>query len=69
MLVFIRSYMQKHSRPPTVREIGDEFGISSTNGVRSHLSALVRKGAITITPRVSRGIKLTQNPEAFEYQI
>jgi repressor LexA len=31
---------------PTVREIGAEFGIKSTNGVVDHLRALERKGWI-----------------------
>lgn len=32
--------------PPTVREIGEYMGISSTNGVNDHLKALERKGWI-----------------------
>ena len=32
--------------PPTVREIGQEFGIRSPNGVMAHLKALERKGYI-----------------------
>ena len=43
---YIRSCTEKEKMPPTVREIGDKFGISSTNGVRSILSALIKKGYI-----------------------
>lgn len=32
------------SIPPTYREIGDELGIRSTNGVSDHIKALKRKG-------------------------
>lgn len=44
---------------PTVRELGDMLGIASTNGVADHLEALQRKGALTITGGVARGIRLT----------
>jgi len=44
--------------PPTIREIGDALGISSTNGVRYVLQALVRKGYIRRRPLVSRGIEV-----------
>ncbi len=43
---------------PTVREIGNHFEISSTNGVRSILAALIKKGYINRSPRVSRGIEI-----------
>src|SRR6202158_2796892 len=33
-----------HGFPPTIREIGHEMGIRSTNGVNDHLKALERKG-------------------------
>lgn len=32
--------------PPTVREIGDELGIASPNGVQDLLRALMRKGLL-----------------------
>ena len=47
--------------PPTVREIGDKFGISSTNGVRSILAALIKKGYIRRAPRLSRGIEILES--------
>jgi SOS-response transcriptional repressor LexA len=31
---------------PTIREIGQQFGIRSPNGVMCHVKALMRKGAI-----------------------
>ena len=39
-------------------KIGDKFGISSTNGVRSILSALIKKGYIRRAARLSRGIEI-----------
>lgn len=42
---------------PTMREIGDHLGISSTNGVNDHLRALERKGYITREDAKSRAIR------------
>jgi len=36
ILNFIRIYKAKSGESPTVREIGDAFGIKSTNGVTDH---------------------------------
>jgi len=41
---FIVDTIVQQGVPPTIREIGEEFGITSTNGVRSVLEALVKKG-------------------------
>ncbi len=54
----IKKCLQSKGRPPTVREIGERFQITSTNGVRSILSALIKKNYIRRTPKVSRGIDL-----------
>ena len=40
ILDFIEDFIQKRGYPPTYREIGDEHGINSTNGVRVTLAAL-----------------------------
>jgi repressor LexA len=53
---YIRYCLENKGRPPTVREIGERFQITSTNGVRSILSALIKKNYIKRTPKVSRGI-------------
>jgi repressor LexA len=55
---YIKSCLEDIGRPPTVREIGTRFDIKSTNGVRSILSALIKKGYIKRTPKLSRGIDL-----------
>ena len=49
---------EEFRRPPTVREIANRFNISSTNGVRSILAALIKKGYINRSPRTSRGIEI-----------
>jgi repressor LexA len=60
VLEFITSMIQQRGHPPTIREIGAKFGISSTNGVRTHLTALVKKGYIKKSQYVSRGLELTR---------
>lgn len=61
---FIREHIQSDSRPPTVREIGEALGISSTNGVRDALLILERKGYIRREKNLSRAIELTEPPTA-----
>jgi repressor LexA len=56
VLDFIAEMIEKKGFPPTIREIGEKFEITSTNGVRAILSALTKKGYIKRKPLVSRGI-------------
>ena len=60
VLDFIRESIKGNNMPPTVAEIADAMNLSSTNGVRGHLQALARKGAIELIPNASRGIRLLQ---------
>ena len=60
---FIVKFIQKRGYPPTLREIGNEFGISSTNGVKVNLDALVKKNYIIRKVWLSRGIELVNKPE------
>ena len=46
ILGFIVDYVNEHGYPPSIREIGIHFGISSLRGVTVHLDALERKGYI-----------------------
>jgi len=64
---FVRDKIQNRGYGPTVREIGEHFGINSPNGVMCHLKALERKGLITRQPNMSRAIQLAEledQPEA-----
>lgn len=45
-LTFLKEYFQERGYPPTVREIMDGLGLSSTNVVRKYLKILERKGYI-----------------------
>ena len=53
---YIQRYRRSHGSAPTIREIGREFEISSTNGVRYYLNLLEKAGYITRTGGISRGI-------------
>ena len=55
---FICAAIDKRGLPPTMREIGEEFGIRSTNGVEGHLAALERNGLIARHRGKSRGISM-----------
>jgi repressor LexA len=55
---FISTSIMERGVPPTIREMGKRLSISSTNGVRSILNALIKKGYIRKTPLLSRGIEL-----------
>jgi len=57
ILEFICRTIEESSRPPTIREIGDEFSIGSTKGVSDHLDALERKGWIVRETGQARGIR------------
>jgi len=61
---FIKERIQSTSRPPTLREIGTKFDITSTNGVRSILHALAKKNYIERSPKLSRGIDLPEMEKA-----
>lgn len=46
VLRFLRRRMVEHGRPPTIREIADEFGVN-VNAVMGHPNALRKKGVVT----------------------
>ena len=48
VLGFIEQMITTRGVSPTIREIGKKFGIKSTNGVRLHLNALIKKGYLKI---------------------
>jgi repressor LexA len=55
---FLRDKIHNRGYGPTVREIGEHFGIKSPNGVMCHLKALEKKGLINREPNMSRAIQL-----------
>lgn len=55
---FVKSHIKRRGFAPSVREIGNQFGIRSPNGVMCHLKALQRKGLIQREENLSRAIKV-----------
>src|SRR5712691_3827724 len=60
ILAFIKKSIQDQGYPPTIREIGEHFGIRSTNGVNDHLKALERKGYLWRGEQQSRSLVPTK---------
>ncbi len=60
ILRFIQDFVEFNGYPPTYREIGKNFGISSTFGVKRHLDALSKKGYLNNEFNASRTISLTE---------
>jgi repressor LexA len=59
ILDFITSSINERGYPPTLREIGEHFGIRSTNGVNDHLKALEKKGHLRREDLKSRAMRPT----------
>jgi len=59
ILKFIHDFISTNGFPPSYREIGNHFNITSTFGVKRHLDALIKKGYINIDSKSNRSISLT----------
>jgi len=58
ILRFIRDFIREHDYPPSIRDIQDGCGISSTSVVDYNLKALERLGHIRRDREVSRAIEI-----------
>lgn len=58
ILDFIRSEIHRKGYPPSVREIGQAVGLSSSSTVHSHLAALEAKGFIRRDPAKPRALEV-----------
>ncbi len=63
---FIAERIDACGYPPTIREIGRAFGITSTNGVADHIKALAKKGYLTHEEGKSRTLRLTRQGDAIK---
>ncbi len=59
ILDFIQEYQRKHKHPPSIREIGENCGISSTSVVNYYLDQLEKTGHIERDRKISRGLRVT----------
>ena len=64
ILGFITQSIEERGYPPTLREIGEHFGIRSTNGVNDHLRALEKKGHLQREDLKSRALRPVGAPGA-----
>lgn len=62
ILDFVVEYTGDHGYPPSIREIGQAVGISSTSVVDYNLRALERGGLIRRDREVSRGLGVVGQP-------
>jgi repressor LexA len=58
ILDFIRSEIHRRGFPPSVREIGEAVGLSSSSTVHSHLTALEDKGFLRRDPSKPRALEV-----------
>jgi repressor LexA len=68
VLEAIRQWMREHGYPPSVREIGDAVGLTSTSSVAYQLRVLERKGFLRRDPHRPRTVGVLvggeqENPE------
>jgi repressor LexA len=60
ILEFIIDFVNQNEFPPTIREIGERVGISSTSVVNYNLAKLEELGLISRRKEVSRGLSLNR---------
>ncbi len=58
VLKVIQQHIEHTGAPPTRAEIARTLGFRSVNAAEDHLKALAKKGAISLSPGTSRGIKI-----------
>ncbi|MDO8963224.1 MAG: transcriptional repressor LexA [Coriobacteriia bacterium] len=58
VLDFIKSEIRRQGFPPTVRDIGEAVGLSSSSTVHAHLNALEAKGLIRRDPSKPRALEV-----------
>ncbi|MGZ9163594.1 MAG: transcriptional repressor LexA [Anaerolineales bacterium] len=59
ILEFLHDYQRENKYPPSIREIGEKTGISSTSVVNYYLDQLEKKGLIERDRKISRGVRLS----------
>lgn len=62
ILNVIREFTARHGYPPSVREIGERVGLSSSSTIHSHLKTLERHGLLRRDPTKPRALSAEGNP-------
>jgi repressor LexA len=63
ILDYIRYVTKVRNYPPSVREIGEAVGLSSSSTVHNHLNQLERRGLIKRDPSKSRTVQLIEGSD------
>jgi repressor LexA len=63
ILEYIKKVTRERNYPPSVREIGEAVGLSSSSTVHNHLNQLERRGLIRRDPSKSRTVQLVEGLE------
>ena len=58
ILAFLQAFISENRFPPSIRQIGESVGISSTSVVKYNLDVLERENLIERDREISRGIRL-----------
>ncbi len=61
ILTFVHRYADAHGYPPSVREIGQALGLTSSSTVHSHLAALGKKGYLRRDPSKPRALEILRD--------
>jgi repressor LexA len=64
VLEFIDGEVRRRGYPPSVREIGEAVGLSSSSTVHAHLGALQDKGYLRRDPTKPRAIEICYEPDS-----
>lgn len=59
VLAFVEQASAQSGHPPTIREVAQHFGWSSTSTAQQHLAALQKKGRLARTPGSPRSLRVT----------
>ena len=64
ILDYLRDHSRRHAYPPTVREIGQAVGLSSSSTVQNHLNTLEQRGYIRRDPSKSCTVEIVDDTAA-----
>src|SRR5947209_19516617 len=64
ILEFIAEQLQARGFPPSVREIGEAVGLTSSSTVHAHLSTLQRQGYLLRDPTKPRALEVRYDPSS-----
>ncbi|MHB8438930.1 MAG: transcriptional repressor LexA [Acidimicrobiales bacterium] len=64
ILEFIASNLRERGYPPSVREIGEAVGLTSSSTVHAHLAVLQREGFLRRDPTKPRAIEVRYDPSS-----